>query len=295
MIRTLSAILALTIATSTNAQPATEGTLAKIQQSGAITIGYRESSPPFSYIDDQQKPIGFSLDLCDRIISAIRTNLGLRELKVNYQPVTGANRIPLLQNGTIDMECGSTTNTVDRQKVVSFLLTTFVTGTKLLVKSSSNASSLKDLKGQVVALTAGTNNINAIKAASQRDSLDLKYVYGKDHAESMLLLELDRASAFSTDEILLYSLRANSSNPKQFKVIGELLSEEPYGIMIRKDDPAFKAAGDDVLRGMFKDGSYARIYAKWFTAPIPPRGVSLDFPMSDKVKSIIANPNDQGS
>ncbi|HZA94821.1 MAG TPA: amino acid ABC transporter substrate-binding protein, partial [Burkholderiaceae bacterium] len=232
MIRTVIAILAVSVATGVSAQPSPQGTLAKIRDTGVITIGYRESSPPFSYIDDQQKPIGFSLDLCERIVSAIRTNLGLRDLKVNYQAVTGANRIPLLQNGTIDMECGSTTNTVDRQKVVSFLLTTFVTGTKLLVKSSSNANSVKDLKGQVVAMTAGTNNINAIQAASQRDSLGLKPIYGKDHAESMLLLELDRAAAFSTDEVLLYSLRANSANPKQFKVIGELLSEEPYGIMI---------------------------------------------------------------
>lgn len=294
MIRTLIALFAVSIATGASSQPA-QGTLAKVRELGAITVGYRESSPPFSYIDDQQKPIGFSLDLCDRIISAIRTSLGLRDLKVNYQPVTGANRIPLLQNGTIDMECGSTTNTVDRQKVVSFLLTTFVTGTKLLVKSSSNYSSVKDLKGQVVALTSGTNNINVIQAVSQRDSLGLKTIFGKDHAESMLLLELDRAAAFSTDEILLYSLRANSSNPKQFKVIGELLSEEPYGIMVRRDDPSFKAAGDDVLRAMFKDGTYDRIYAKWFTTPIPPRGVNLDFPMSEKVKGIIANPNDQGS
>ena len=295
MIRTLIAILAISVATGASSQPASQGTLAKLRQTGVITVGYRESSPPFSYIDDQQKPVGFSLDLCERIISAIRSNLGLRDLKVNYQSVTGANRIPLLQNGTIDMECGSTTNTVDRQKVVSFLLTTFVTGTKLLVKSSSNANSVKDLKGQVVALTTGTNNINAIQAASQRDSLGLKPIYGKDHAESMLLLELDRAAAFSTDEILLYSLRANSSNPKQFKVIGEFLSEEPYGIMVRKDDPSFKSVGDDALRAMFKDGSYERIYAKWFTGPIPPKGVNLDLPMSDRVKAIMANPTDQGS
>ncbi|MBE7523203.1 MAG: amino acid ABC transporter substrate-binding protein [Burkholderiales bacterium] len=295
MTRTLLLILAGLVAGHVDAQTALPDTLTKVRQTGSLTLGYRESSPPFSYIDDQQRPVGFSLDLCDQIVSGVRRHLGLRELKVAYQPVTAANRIPLLQNGTIDLECGSTTNTIARQKVVSFLLTTFVTGTSVMVKSSNGASGLRDLKGETVALTSGTNNINAIQAANQRDSLGLKIIYGKDHAESLLLLETGRAAAFSTDEILLYSLRANAANPKQFKVVGELLSEEPYGIMVRKDDPSFKALGDDILRGLFKDGSYGRIYAKWFTSPIPPKGVNLELPMSPEVRAIVANPSDRGS
>jgi glutamate/aspartate transport system substrate-binding protein len=281
------------VAQGLNAQPAND-TLAKIRQSGAVTIGHRESSVPFSFVDDQQQPVGFSMDLCARIIAKIRTSLGMPNLKVNYQPVTASNRIPLLQNGTIDMECGSTTNSLKRQKVVSFLLTTFVAGTKILVKSNSKATGLRDLKDQVVVLSSGTNNISAVQAFDKENSLGLKYLYGKDHGESFAMLETDRAQGFATDDILLYSLRANARDPKQYKVVGDFLSEEPYGIMIRKDDAAFKALSDEALRKLFKDGTYEQLYKKWFLSPIPPRRVNLDLPMSDKVRDLFANPNDRG-
>lgn len=271
------------------------GTLDKIKRSGAISLGHREASIPFSYVGDNRQPAGYSVELCQRVAESVRRQLGLADLQIRWVQVTPGNRVAKLASGEIDLECGSTTNTIARQKVVSFLLTTFVTGTSVMVKSSNGASGLRDLKGETVALTSGTNNINAIQAANQRDSLGLKIIYGKDHAESLLLLETGRAAAFSTDEILLYSLRANAANPKQFKVVGELLSEEPYGIMVRKDDPSFKALGDDILRGLFKDGSYGRIYAKWFTSPIPPKGVNLELPMSPEVRAIVANPSDRGS
>ena len=270
------------------------GTLQKIRQSGEIVFGYRESAIPFSYIDANQHPVGFSLDLCNKIAAAVRDKLSLPALKIKFEPITASNRVPLLVNGAIDIECGSTTNTLERQKSVDFLNTTYVSGTRLMVQAGSAIASIADLKDKAVAVTAGTNNIKAVQQANQAGSLNLSLVYGKDHAESFLMLQNGRVSAFSTDDVLLYSIRAMSRNPAATKVVGPLLSQEPYGLMIRRNDDDFKAFANGVLGSMFNNGEFKKIYYKWFNAPIPPKNVNLSIPMSPELEKLMAAPNSQG-
>jgi glutamate/aspartate transport system substrate-binding protein len=270
------------------------GTLKKIKDSGEITIGNRESSIPFSYLDDKQQPIGYSMDLCNKVVDAIKAQLKMPGLKVKYNPVTSQNRIPLVQNGTVDLECGSTTNSVDRQKQVSFGNTTFVTGIKMLVKSNSGIKDIGDLNGKAVATTTGTTSDALIKANEKGKSIDVKNVYGKDHADSFLMVDSGRASAFVMDDVLLAGLIANAKNPKDFMIVGESLRTEPYGIMIRKDDPQFKALVDNTLNGLMKSGEITKIYDKWFMNPVPPRGINLNLPMSKELKDALSNPNDKG-
>ncbi len=270
------------------------GTLKKIKDAGTVTIGNRESSIPFSYLDDKQQPVGYSMDLCNKVVDAIKAELKMPNLKVAYNPVTSQNRITLMQNGTIDMECGSTTNSVDRQKQVSFGNTTFVTGIRMLVKADSGITDLAQLNGKAVVTTTGTTSDALIKQNEKGKNIDVKNIYGKDHADSFLMVESGRAAAFVMDDVLLAGLIANAKNPKEFAIVGEALRVEPYGIMIRKDDPQFKALVDKTLSGLMKSGEIVKIYDKWFLNPVPPKGINMNLPMSKELKDAIANPNDKG-
>ena len=287
-------LVALTIATAVSAQDLT-GTLKKIKDTGSITIGYRESSIPFSYLDDKQQPIGYAMDLCMKVVDAAKAELKMPNLKLNLQPVTSSNRIPLLQNGTIDMECGSTTNSVARQQQVSFGPTYFVINVSAAVKKSSGVKALADLNGKTISTTSGTTAVPLLKQYEKTKSADIKEIYGKDHAESFLLLTQDRVSAFVMDDILLAGQIANSSNPGDYMILkDESLRTEPYSMMIRKDDPQFKALVDKTVGGVMKSGEIDKIYAKWFTSPIPPKNINMNFPETPAIKEAFKNPNDKG-
>src|SRR5438128_6793063 len=285
--------LAVGIAATVSAQELT-GTLKKIKDTGTITIGYRESSIPFSYLDDKQQPIGYAMDLCMKVVEAVKTELKMPNLKVNLQPVSSSNRIPLLQNGTIDMECGSTTNSVDRQKQVAFGPTYFVINVTAAVKKNSGVNALADLNGKTISTTSGTTSVPLLKAYEKTKSADIKEIYGKDHAESFLLMADDRSAAFVMDDILLAGQIANSSNPGDYMIIPESLRQEPYSMMLRKDDPQFKALVDKTVGGVLKSGEIHTLYAKWFTSPVPPKGVNINFPETQAIKDAFATPNDKG-
>jgi glutamate/aspartate transport system substrate-binding protein len=288
------ALVALAVGTAVCAQDLT-GTLKKIKDTGAITIGYRESSIPFSYLDDKQQPIGYAMELCMRVVDAVKAELKMPNLKVNLQPVTSSNRIPLLQNGTIDMECGSTTNSVDRQKQVAFGPTYFVISVTAAVKKSSGIKSLADLNGKTISTTAGTTSVPLLRQYDKTKNADIKSIDAKDHAESFLLLSQDRTSAFVMDDILLAGLIANSSNPGDYMILtNESLRTEPYSMMLRKDDPQFKALVDKTVGGVMKSGEIHKLYAKWFTSPVPPKSVNINFPETQAIKDAFANPNDKG-
>jgi glutamate/aspartate transport system substrate-binding protein len=270
------------------------GTLKKIKETGSITIGHRESSIPFSYLDDKQQPIGYAMDLCAKIVDAIKADLKLPALKVNLQPVTSSNRIPLLQNGTIDLECGSTTNSVQRQQQVAFGPTYFVINVTAAVKKSSGINSLAELNGKNISTTSGTTAVPLLKAFEKTKHVDVKEIYGKDHAESFLLMADDRAVAFVMDDILLAGQIANSKSPGDYRILTESLRQEPYSMMLRKDDPQFKALVDKTIGAVMKSGEIDRIYAKWFTSPVPPKGINMNFPQTQPIKDAFANPNDKG-
>jgi glutamate/aspartate transport system substrate-binding protein len=281
------------IAGTAQAQELT-GTLKKIKDTGSITVGHRESSIPFSYLDDKQQPIGYAMELCMRIVDAVKTELKMPNLKVNLQPVTSSNRIPLLQNGTIDLECGSTTNSVTRQQQVAFGPTYFVINVTAAVKKSSNINSLADLNGKTVSTTSGTTAVPLLKTYEKTKSANIREIYGKDHAEAFLLMVDDRVAAFVMDDILLAGQIANAKNPADYKIIPESLRQEPYSMMLRKDDPQFKALVDKTIGGIMKSGEIDKIYAKWFTSPIPPKNINLNFPMTPPLKEAFKNPNDKG-
>ena len=257
-----AAALGAAIALPSQAQELT-GTLAKIDKSGEIVIGHRESSVPFAYLDENQKPIGYSMDLCAKVVDAVAAELG-KELKVRYVPVNPKTRIALMANGTIDLECGSTTNNLTRQQQVEYLPVTFVTGTKLLVRKGSGISSVKDLAGKVIALAQGTTNERAVKAAAEELGIEFRVLPVRDHAEGMLTLETDRVDAYSTDHILLYGLIAKSKTPDDFEVVGDFLSFDPYALMVRRDDSAFELVGKKALAEVFRSGEINTIYDKWF-------------------------------
>jgi glutamate/aspartate transport system substrate-binding protein len=270
------------------------GTLEKIKDSGAITIGHRESSVPFSYYDDNQRVIGYAMDLCYRIVDAVKSELKIKELEVKLNPVTSATRIPLIANGTIDLECGSTTNNLEREKQVSFTITHFVTANRFVSKKSENLKTVDDLKGKTIVSTSGTTNIKQINEIGSQRNLDLNIIAAKDHAEAFLMVETDRAAAFVMDDILLYSLVATSKSPGDYVISADALSVEPYGIMLRRDDPAFKKVVDAEMIATYKSGAINSIYEKWFLKPIPPKGINLDVPMSVSFKRVVANPTDTG-
>ena len=270
------------------------GTLKKVKETGSFTIGYRESSIPFSYLDDKQQPIGYAMDLCMKVVDAVKAQLKMPAMKLNLQPVTSSNRIPLLQNGTIDMECGSTTNSVKRQEQVSFGPTYFVINVTAAVKKKSKVKKLADLNGKTISTTSGTTSVPLLKAYKKTEKAEVKEIYGKDHAESFLLLADDRSEAFVMDDILLAGQIANSKSPSDYRIIPESLRQEPYSMMLRKDDPQFKALVDKTVGGVMKSGEINRIYAKWFTKPIPPKNINMKFPMTPPIKEAFKNPNDKG-
>lgn len=292
--RTSIRLMALAVSSALLAAPAMADTLQKIKDTGTITIGHRESSIPFSYLDGNQKPVGYSMDLCNKIVDAVKKELKMPALVTKLTPVTSQTRIPLMTNGTIDLECGSTTNSLERQKQVAFGVTTFVSPVRMVVKADSGIKTLDDLNGKAVATTTGTTSDRYIKQNEKGHNIDVKNVYGKDHAESFLMVETGRASAFVMDEVLLAGFIANAKNPKDFAIVGPALSTEPYGIMLRKDDPQFKALVDKTLSGLMKSGEINKIYAKWFTSPIPPKNVNLNLPMNAQLQEAIKNPNDKG-
>jgi glutamate/aspartate transport system substrate-binding protein len=292
--KTAIALAAAGLLAFAGAAAAQESTLKKIKDSGSITIGNRDASIPLSYYDDQQRPIGYAMDLCHRIVDAVKAHLHMPRIDVKYQLVTSANRIPLMANGTIDLECGSTTNNLERQQQVWFTITHFVTANKFVAKRSANLHRLADLKGKTVVSTAGTTNIKQITALNNEKNLGMNIVSANGHPEAFQMVESGRAAAFVMDDILLYGLVANSKNPKQFAISQEALSVEPYGIMLRKGDSEFKKVVDDAMIKIYKSGEGAKIYAKWFLRPIPPRNINLNVPMSSQLKKVMAHPTDSG-
>ena len=287
----LAASAAVAFALTAAAQ---EGTLKKIKDSGSITIGHRDASIPFSYYDDKQQPVGYAMDLCLRVADAVKSELKMPNLKVNYQLVTSANRIPLMANGTIDLECGSTTNNLERQKLVWFTITHFVTANRWVAKKSANIKSLADLKGKTIVSTAGTTNIKQITEINAEKNLGMSILSANGHAESFQMVETGSAAAFVMDDILLYSLAAQSRSPSDYAISPEALSVEPYGIMVRKDDAAFKKVVDAAMVNLYRSGQINGIYEKWFQKPIPPKGLNLNIPMSDSMKKVVAKPTDSG-
>lgn len=278
---------------TTQAQELT-GTLKKVKDTGTLTLGVRDSSIPFSYLDDKQSYQGYSIDLCLKAATAIQKNLGLTALSVKMVPVTSATRIPLIANGTVDIECGSTTNNMERQQQVAFAPTTFVTANRLLSKKSSNIKSLDDMKGKSIVSTSGTSNLKQITTLNAERNLGMNIMTAKDHAEAFLMVETGRAVAFAMDDILLSSLAASSKSPADYAITNEALSVEPYGLIVRRQDPAFKKVVDGAIENLFKTGEINKIYGKWFQAPIPPKGVNLNVPMSPQLQAVIAKPTDSG-
>ncbi len=274
------------------AQPVLADTLKKVKESGVMTLGIRESSYPLSYLDDRQVPIGYHIDICNRVVDGVKARLALPGLKVQHQAVTSQNRIPLVTNGTVDLECGSTTNNEARQRQVAFAPTTFVTNVRMAVKKASGIASLAQLNGKPVATTSGTTSVQLLRAHEKGKGVDIKEVYGKDHADSFLLLETDRAVAFVMDDNLLAGLIVTSKNPADYAIVGEVLNVEPIAIMLRRDDAPFKQLVDDIVKGLMKSGEIDKLYTKWFLSPIPPKNANLNFAMSDKLKELIKQPSD---
>jgi glutamate/aspartate transport system substrate-binding protein len=272
---------------------AQDGTLKKIKETGTFNVSYRESSIPFSYLDDNQKPIGFAMDICAKVVDAVKAELKLPNLEVKYTPVTSATRIPLLANGTIDIECGSTTNNADRQQQVSFTNTHFLTASAFVSKKAANLAKIDDLKGKTVVSTAGTTNIQQVNKVNTDRNLGMNILAAKDHAEAFLMVETGRAVAFVMDDILLASLVAGSKAPADYVISPDTFSlPEPYGIMVRKGDTEFKALVDKTTAALYKSPEGAAIYDKWFTKPVPPKGLNFNVPMSAAQKKAFANPSD---
>jgi glutamate/aspartate transport system substrate-binding protein len=293
MHRTLKAAIAA-VACALVAAPVSAQTIDKIKQTGAITIGHRDASIPFSYYDDQQKVIGYSMEICARIVEDVKKELNLPNLKTNYQLVTSANRIPLMANGTIDLECGSTTNNLERQKQVWFTNTHFVTANRWVSKKSSNLKALNDLKGKTVVSTAGTTNIKQITELNAAQNLGMNIISANGHPEAFQMVETGRAVAFVMDDILLYSLAAQARSPADYEISSVALSVEPYGIMLRKDDAAFKKIVDASTARTYTSGAINAIYDKWFQKPVPPKGINLNVPQSDLLKRVFQKPTDSG-
>ncbi len=270
-----------------------EDTLKKIKDSSAVTMGVRESSGALSYTLGDGKYVGFHIEVCTRALADIQKQLGLAKLEIKYQPVTSQNRIPLVQNGTVDIECGSTTNNATRQKDVAFAVTTYVEEVRIAVKANSGITGIGQLAGKTVATTTGTTSVQLLRKHERATGVDFKEVFGKDHSDSFLLLESGRADAFVMDGQIVAGLISKAKNPADFKIVGEVLSVEPIAIMIRKDDPAFKKAVDDSIKNMIKTGDLAKMYDKWFVQPIPPSNTKVGLPASEATKAAWASPNDK--
>src|ERR1700722_4764488 len=270
-------------------------TLQKIKDAGTITIGHRDSSVPFSYLDNDQKPIGFSLALCDLVVAKIKTKLAQPALKVAYQAVNSSNRIPLVKNGTVDIECGSTANTIARKAEAAYSVIFYAPQFKWISLKSSDLKTTDDLKGKAVVVTQGTNTAQFVAKLNAEKSLGMKILQGKDHAESFLLVETGRASAFMEDDILLAGLKANASSPDNFVFLSDAFPSDPYGVMMAKGDGEFKKLVDDALTEAMKSGLYDKLYTKWFESPIPPKNINLKFPQSDKLKELVKTPSDKAN
>ena len=295
--RTLLACAALAAATfalpvASRAQGLT-GTLQKVKETGTITIGYRDSSVPFSYLDNQQRPVGYALDICMRVVEAVKRELSMPGLKVALNPVTSATRIPLMANGTIDLECGSTTNNAERQRQVAFTNTHFLTASRFVSKRASNLSKIDDLRGKTVVSTSGTTNIRQLNEANAARKLGITVLTAKDHAEAFLMVATDRAAAFVMDDILLSSLVASAKEPGQYAISGDAFSApEPYAIMLRRDDAPFKAVVDKATAELYRSPAGKQLYERWFQQPIPPNSLNLNVPMAPGLQRAFANPSD---
>ncbi|MFN3569105.1 MAG: transporter substrate-binding domain-containing protein [Polaromonas sp.] len=286
------AALAIAVLTTSGVFAQANDTLAKVKASGVITMGVRDSSGALSYTLGDGKYAGYHVEICQRVIADVEKAVG-RKLEVKYLPVTSQNRIPLVQNGTVDIECGSTTNNATRQKDVSFLPTTFVEEVRIAVKANSGITSIAQLNGKNVATTTGTTSVQTLRKNERAGGIDFKEIFGKDHSDSFLLLESGRADAFVMDGAILAGNIATSKNPADFRIVGEVLSVEPIAIMIRKDDAALKKIGTDTITGMIKSGDMAKVWDKWFMQPIPPKNSRVGLPVSESTKAAWANPNDK--
>jgi glutamate/aspartate transport system substrate-binding protein len=279
------------IAASAHAQDS--GTLKKIKDTGVISLGHRESSIPFSFYDDKQNVIGYSQDYALKIVDAVKQKLNMPNLKIKLVPVTSQNRIPLVQNGTVDIECGSTTNNAERQQQAAFANTIFIIGTRLMTKKDSGIKDFPDLKGKTVVTTAGTTSERLLRKMNQDKNMGMNIISAKDHGDSFLTLSTGRAVAFMMDDALLAGERAKSNNPGDFVIVGTPQSREAYGCMMRKNDPEFKKVADDAIAKVQTSGEGEVIYKRWFESPIPPKGLNLNFPMSDDMRALFKNPNDK--
>jgi glutamate/aspartate transport system substrate-binding protein len=291
-IRAFAAALAACLASPALAADP-DGTLGRIKQSGVISLGHRESSIPFSFYDNEQHVIGDSYDLQTMAVEAVKKELGLKDLKVKLTPVTSQNRIPLIQNGTIDLECGSTTNNLERQKQVSFSTTIFIIGTRLLTKKDSGIKDFPDLAGKNVVTTAGTTSERLLRKMNEEKKMGMNIISAKDHGESFLTLESGRAVAFMMDDALLAGEMAKARKPDEWQIVGTPQSREAYGCMLPKDDAAFKKAVDGALTRAMTSGEAEKLFKKWFQSPIPPKGLNLNLPLSDDMKALYKNPNDK--
>ena len=267
-------------------------TLAKVKSSGVVTMGVRESSGAVSYTLGDGKYTGYHVEICQKILANLE-KAAERKLDIKYQPVTSQNRIPLVQNGTVDIECGTTTNNAARQKDVAFVATTYVEEVRIAVKADSGIKSIPDLNGKTIATTTGTTSVQTLRKNKRASGVEFKEIFGKDHADSFLLLESGRADAFVMDGSILAGNIANSKNPQGFKLVGEALSVEPIAIMIRKDDPLFKRMADDTVKAMIKSGEMNKLWTKWFLSPIPPKNAVIGLALSDSTKAAWATPNDK--
>ncbi len=285
--------LAITALAAGTAMAQANDTLAKIKSSGAVTMGVRESSGALAYTLGDGKYVGFHTEMAERILADIQKQLGLAKLDIKRQPVTSQNRVPLVTNGTVDLECGSTTNNASRGKDVAFAITTYVEEVRIATKAKSGIESIKDLTGKTVATTTGTTSVQPLRKHERAGGIDFKEVLGKDHADSFLLLETGRADAFVMDGSILAGNISKAKNPADYKIVGEVLSVEPIACMLRKDDPAFKKAVDDSIKRQIADGSLAKLYDKWFIQPTPPTNTPVGLPMSEATKNAWANPNDK--
>lgn len=268
------------------------GTLKKVKDSGTITIGYRDASIPFSYLDQNQKPIGYAMDICYKVVDAVRAKLKMPDIKIALNPVTSSTRIPLMANGTIDLECGSTTNNAERKKQVDFGMTYFVIKYRWVSKAADHMDTIDSLKGQTVVSTSGTTDIKALNNLNTSRNMGMTVLSAPDHPAAFLMVETGRAKAFLMDDILLSGLVANSKNPSEFHISKDSLGLEPYSLMFRKDDPEFKKVVDDEMTKLYKSGEIKKIYHKWFESPIPPKGINLNVPISDALEKVFANPTD---
>lgn len=288
---TFAMIVGVTLVAAVQAQGTS--TFDKIRATGTITLGYRDASIPFSYLDDQAKPVGFAWELSEKIAASVQKDLGLAHLTVKPQPVTPANRIPLMINGTIDLECGSTTNNTTRAKDVDFAVNYFYTGTRLLVRANSGIKSLEDLRGKTLVSTLGTTNLQILRALNAEKNLGINITSAKDHDSSFLNVQQGLADAFGMDDILLYGLRAATAKPSDYIVVGGPIQVEPYACMVRKADPEFKAAVDKAIIELMDSGEFAKMYERWFMQPIPPKGINLSLPMSDELKANLVTHSDK--